>query len=97
MCNIMKVVSFLSKLKVNFKTKSHNTRISDTHNWAHTSKKCFFNVSMCLFGPLMFKWINIKVKTNDTGNCPIWPGLMPFKLTVPLVIEILDWLIRAQQ
>ena len=48
-------------------------------------------VSMCLFGPHMFTWINIKVKTNDTFNCLIRPGVIPFKLTVSLAVQMIGF------
>ena len=53
---------------------------------------------MCLFGPSMFTYVNIEVRTNHTVNCFIQQGLMPFRLTVQLtVMLIIQWQLTALQ
>ena len=41
-----------------------------------------------LLGPFIFTCVNFKEKTNNTATCLIQLGLMPFVLTVLLIIIV---------
>ena len=45
-------------------------------------------VDIVLFGPFIFTEVIVKEKTNNTVRCLTQLGLMPFQLTVSLVIVL---------
>ena len=74
----------ISNQKIQFKTASK----MPWRGHSQLNLRCKFWVWVSLLGPFIFTCVNFEEKTNNTVTCLIRPRLVPFRITVSLIIII---------